>query len=100
MTEDEKKRELMAFLHENVFGPILQSEHASDRLKQGVRYTIMRMSERGPAGMIQYYWSAIVGTDRSITFAADMRREGFARFEDPGIIDEFRRRFDDDWLRS
>ena len=100
MTDDEKKEELMSFLHEHVFDPVLQSHQASDRLKQGVRYTIMRMNERDPFGMIQYYWSAIVGTDRSIPFAEDMRREGFSRFEDPGVIDEFRRRFNDDWLRS
>lgn len=32
--------------------------------------------------MIQYYWSAIIGTDRSIGFAALMRQEGFDRFEE------------------
>lgn len=95
-----KKAELMAFLHEHVFDPILESPQASERLKRGVRLTIMRMNERDPAGMVQYYWSAIVGTDRSINFAEDMRSEGFSRFEDPGIIDEFRRRFGDRWLAS
>jgi hypothetical protein len=98
MTKEEKKAEIMAFLHEHVFDPVLQSDHASTRLKQGVRYTIMRMNERNPTGMVQYYWSAIIGTDKSITFAEDMRREGFTRFEE--IFDEFRRRFNDDWLRS
>lgn len=28
--------------------------------------------------MVQYYWSAIVGTERSIGFAALMRQEGFS----------------------
>lgn len=98
--DDAKKAELMAFLHEHVFDPILDSPHASERLKQGVRLTIMRMQQRDPEGMVQYYWSAIVGTDRSMNFADDMRREGFSRFEDPGIIDEFRRRFGDHWIRS
>ena len=90
----------MAFLHEHVFDPILQSDLASNRLKQGVNYTIMRMKERDPAGMVQYYWSAIIGTERSIQFAEDMRREGFTRFEDTEVLDEFRRRFNDDWIRS
>ena len=100
MTTEAKKRELMIFLHEHVFDPILQSNLASNRLKQGVNYTIMRMKERDPAGMVQYYWSAIIGTERSIQFAEDMRREGFTRFEDPEVLDEFRRRFNDDWIRS
>jgi hypothetical protein len=51
-------------------------------------------------GMVTYYWSAIHGTDRSIRFAADMRSEGYTRFEDREILEEFRIRFGDDWLRS
>ncbi len=90
----------MAFLHERVFDPILNSPDASARLKTGVRYTIMRMNERDPLGMVQYYWSAVQGTDRSIRFADDMRVEGFTRFEDPAVLEEFRIRFGDDWIRS
>jgi hypothetical protein len=41
--------------------PILTAATASESLKMGVRYTIMRMEQRDAAGMIQYYWSAIVG---------------------------------------
>ncbi|HRK23824.1 MAG TPA: hypothetical protein PLQ11_02610 [Beijerinckiaceae bacterium] len=81
----------MDFLHERVFDPILQSRQASETLKRGVRYTIMRMNERNAAGMIQYFWSAVVGTDPSVAFASRMRAEGFDRFEE--VIDEFRQRF-------
>jgi hypothetical protein len=80
-----------------IFDPILQSRNASEKLKQGVRYTIMRMEQRDAEGMIQYYWSAIVGTERSISFAALMREEGFDRFEE--ALEEFRVRFNDDFLR-
>ena len=93
-----KEEEIMQFLHENVFDPILSSKDASENLKKGVRYTIMRLKERDALGMIQYYWSAIIGTERSIGFAQQMRAEGFTRFEE--VIDEFRDRFSDRWLRS
>ena len=86
----------MDFLHQRIFDPILQSATASDKLTQGVRYTIMRMEQRDAAGMIQYYWSAIIGTERSIGFAALMRQEGFDRFEE--ALEEFRVRFDDVFL--
>ena len=92
-----KEREIMDFLHSRVFDPILSSAQASDSLKKGARYTIMRMQERDAAGMVRYYWSAMVGTDPSIAFAARLRQEGFDRFEE--AIDEFRVRFDDRWLR-
>jgi hypothetical protein len=86
-----REQEIMDFLHEHVFDPILNSPRASAELKQGVRLTIMRLKERDAAGMVDYYWKAITGTDRSIGFAARMRREGFGRFEE--AIDEFRERF-------
>lgn len=93
-----KEEEIMQFFHENVFEPILDSPNASDTLKRGIRYTIMRLNERDAAGMIQYYWSAIVGTERSTNFAEQIKREGFTRFEE--VIDEFRRRFNDKWLKT
>jgi hypothetical protein len=55
------------------------------------------MEQRDAAGMIQYYWSAIIGTERSVGFAAQMRKERFSRFEE--ALEEFRLRFDDAFLR-
>jgi len=92
-----KEQEVMDFLHQRIFDPILQSPKASAKLKQGVRYTVMRMEQRDVAGMIGYYWSAIIGTERSIGFAELMRREGFGRFEE--ALEEFRLRFDDAFIR-
>ena len=93
-----KEDEIMAFLHERVFDPVLQAPDASESVKQGVRLTITRMRQRDAVGMMQYYWSAIVGTERSIDFAARMRDAGHTRFEE--VIDDFRSRFTDKWLRS
>jgi hypothetical protein len=94
----DKKTEILNYLHENVFDPILCSQKASGTLKKGVRLTIMRMNKLDFAGIRQYYWSALSGTDRSIRFADEMRAEGFTRFEE--ILEDFRRRFDDKWLNS
>lgn len=93
-----KKNEILAFLTNNIFQPILDSPSSSTELKQGVRYTIMRIEQLDAEGIIHYYWSAIVGTERSTEFARKMRSEGFVRFEE--VIDEFRDRFSDSWLRS
>lgn len=98
MTLDRKQKEIMDFLHDRIFDPILQSSQASNELKSGVRLTINRMERLSAAKMIQYYWSAIIGTERSIGFAARMRQEGFTRFEE--ALEEFRVRFDDNFLRT
>ena len=81
----------MDFLGDRVFNPILSSPDASESLKRGCRLTISRMSKLDAASMIQYYWSAIIGTERSIDFATQMKREGFTRFEE--VLEEFRTRF-------
>ena len=93
-----KEQEIMQFLHERVFDPVLNSPTASQKLKQGVRMTIVRMEQRDALGMVQYYWSAVTGTEKSIGFAKMMRAEGFTRFEE--TIDEFMERFSDLWLAS
>lgn len=93
-----KKDEIMQYLHTNVFDPILLSTTASESLKTGVRYTIMRMNERDAKGMMLYFWSAISGTERSTKFAKMMKKEGFTRFEE--ILEDFRDKFNDKWLRT
>jgi hypothetical protein len=93
-----KEDEIMTFLHERVFDPILKSPEAPENLKQGVRLTIARLWERDAAGMIKFYWSAIAGTERSIDFAALLRKAGFTRFEE--VVEEFNQRFNDAWLQK
>lgn len=91
-----KEQEIMQFLHERVFDPVLNSDTASTKLKQGIRMTIVRMEQRDAVGMVSYFWSAVTGTERSIGFAKSMKDEGFDRFEE--AIDEFRTRFSNLWL--
>ncbi len=93
-----KEHEIFNFLNVNVFKPILNSDEASNSLKIGVRNTTRRMKRQDAKGMIQYYWSSIVGTAKSTRFAREMKKEGFTRFEE--VIDEFRERFNDKWLRN
>ena len=93
-----KEQELMDFLYIHVFQPVLDSKTASKSLKSGVNLTKYRMEQRDAAGMIHYFWSAVVGTERSIGFAKQMKDEGFARFEE--VIEEFRIRFNDTWINS
>ncbi len=93
-----KEQELMNFLHKHVFQPVLNSPNASKELKSGINLTIARMNQRNATGMVQFFWSAVIGTERSIGFAQRMKQEGFTRFEE--VIEEFRVRFNDTWLHS
>ncbi|HEY2247181.1 MAG TPA: hypothetical protein VGH70_07050 [Bradyrhizobium sp.] len=93
-----KERQIMNFLRDRVFAAVLQSKSASAGLKSGVRLTMLRMEDRNAAGMVNYFWKAIRGTERSVGFAKKMEREGFDRFEE--ALEEFRDRFDDRFLRQ
>jgi len=95
---ESKETQILNYLMINVFNPILDSENATSALKHGVRLTISRLKLRNAAGMISYYWSAIIGTEKSTRFSKQMKKEGFVRFEE--LIEEFREKFDDKWLKS
>ena len=92
-----KEQELMAFLHEKVFDPILNSKETPANIKNGVNLTIGRMNRLSAEKMVQYFWSALA-TDNAITFSKKIKSEGLPRFED--IFEEFRDKFNDEWIRK
>lgn len=98
MLKKTKEQQIMAYLEDRVFNPVLHSPRASDRLKSGVRLTMMRLNQRNASGMISYFWSAIAGTERAIGFSALLKKEGFNRFEEE--LEEFRVLFDARFLRQ
>ena len=92
-----KEQELMAFLHERVFDPILNSPDTPADIKSGVNLTIGRINRLSAEKMIQYYWSAL-STDNAILFSKKMKNEKLPRFED--VLEEFRDRFNEKWLEE
>lgn len=91
-----KEQELMNYLHEKVFDPILNCPNVPAGIKSGVNLTIGRMNKLSAEKMIQYYWSAL-STDNAILFSKRIKNENLPRFED--VMEEFRERFNDEWLR-
>ena len=92
-----KEQEIMAFLHDKVFDPILNSKEASPNIKSGVNLTVARMSKLSAEKMVNYFWSALT-TDNAITFSKKVKAENLPRFED--VFEEFRDRFNEDWLKK
>lgn len=92
-----KEQELMSFLHQKVFNPILNSATVSSKIKSGVNLTIGRMNRLSAEKMVQYFWSALA-TENAITFSKHLKAEGLIRFED--VMEEFRDKFNDRWLRE
>lgn len=100
MRELEKQKELMDYLDEKIFNPAIKigEEKGNKTIVNGAKLTRARMSRLSAEKMIQYYWSAIIGTENSIRFADILKENGVDRFED--IYEEFRLKFNEGWLRS
>lgn len=95
---DSKQQEIMIFLHDHVFNPILSSS-TSNEIKQGVRLTITRLEkQKDAAGMVKYFWSSIAGKGNAISFSDKLKNAGHARFEE--VLEVFRKTFTDNWLRT
>jgi hypothetical protein len=92
------EQEIIDYLDKEVFNPVLRSPVAPNELKSGVRLTRLRMPQRDAKGMMHYYWSAIIGTERSTPFAKRLKAEGFTKFEE--IIDDFRDKCNTIWAKS
>ncbi len=92
-----KEGQLMNFLHEKVFDPILDSKTVPPNIKKGTNLTIVRMRRLSDEKMVQYFWSALA-TENAINFSKHLKSEGLTRFED--VMEEFREIFNDNWLRG
>jgi len=97
MSRTDKEKEILDFLHQRVFNPILDSPTSSSNTKSGVRLTIARMNKLTAERMIHYFWSALA-TDNAIQFSKRLKDEEQPRFED--VFEEFRDRFNEQWLKS
>ncbi len=93
-----KEQELVNFLDAKVFRPVLQSSAASASLKSSVTRAKFRAAQRDAMGMVHFFWASIVGIDRNVGLSNQMKDEGFDPFDI--VIQEFRTRFNDAWLKS
>ncbi len=90
-----KERQIMNFLNEYMFNPIINSPEETPFMKQGVNVTISHLENMSADEMIKYFWSTIVGMERSTHFARYFRKKEFVE-----AVEAFRKRFNDDWLKE
>ena len=83
-----REKEIMRFLDDQVFNPVLDLRTATADLKQNTVRTQKLMSRLPADRMIRFFWSAIANRP---DVAERFRGEGFPLFED--VKDEFARQF-------
>ena len=93
-----KEREILTFLYNNFFNKLLSLESMTDGLKKNVEDNIRALNDRSAEGMIRYFWSNMAGEETKKVLGKRLEDEGFVEFDK--VIEEFKIRFDDAWLRG
>ena len=100
MTEPQRCQEMDNYFNARLFEPTIKyaTDNNIKEIAQGARYTRMRMSQLDSKKKLQYFWSAIQGTEKSIKFSKLLKDNGVLRFED--ILEEVREKFNDEYFRE
>ena len=100
MTETQRCQEMDNYFNEKLFEPTIKyaTDNNIKEIAQGARYTRMRMSQLDSKKKLQYFWSAIQGTEKSIKFSKLLKDNGVLRFED--ILEEVREKFNDEYFKD
>ena len=100
MTEPQRCQEMDNYFNAKLFEPTIKyaTDNNIKEIAQGARYTRMRMSQLDSKKKLQYFWSAIQGTEKSIKFSKLLKDNGVLRFED--ILEEVREKFNNEYFKE
>ena len=100
MAEPQRCQEIDNYFNARLFEPTIKyaTDNKIKEIAQGARYTRMRMSQLDSKKKLQYFWSAIQGTEKSIKFSKLLKDNGVLRFED--ILEEVREKFNDEYFKE
>ena len=100
MTESQRCQEMDNYFNKKIFEPAIKyaEDNNIKEIAQGARYTRMRMEQLDSKKKLQYFWSAIQGTEKSIEFSKLLKNNGVLRFED--ILEEVREKFNDEYFKE
>ena len=100
MMEPQRCQEMDNYFNTKLFEPTIKyaTDNNIKEIAQGARYTRMRMSQLDSKKKLQYFWSAIQGTEKSIKFSKLLKDNGVLRFED--ILEEVREKFNDEYFKE
>ena len=100
MTEPQRCQEMDNYFNARLFEPTIKyaTDNNIKEIAQGARYTRMRMSQLDSKKKLQYFWSAIQGTEKSIKFSKLLKDNGVLRFED--ILEEVRVKFNSEYFKE
>ena len=93
-----KKDELLHFLENRLFEPILSSPIASDELKYDFSSMKSTINQFSTEGILRYFWTTMTNDEVQMVFTDRLEDEAFIDFT--AFLNDFKSYFTYDWLRS
>lgn len=93
-----KKEELLTFLNQQLFDPILQSPYASDELKCDFQHMLTTISNFSVEGILIYFWTTMTNSEMQMIFSHRLEEEVSLDFH--LFLNTFNSYFTYEWLRS
>lgn len=93
-----KKEELLYFLQDNLFNPILNSPLASSELKFDFSAMLASIKDFSAEGIVLYFWTTMDHQEVHMVFSERLYHEASLDFSN--FIEAFKSQFTYDWLLS
>ncbi len=93
-----KKEQLLNFLDENLFNPIILAPYVSSQLKKDFSHTREMLKDFSAEGILYYMWNTFANKDSEIIISNRLMDEGFKLYDQ--VLTTFKQEFSYEWLLS
>lgn len=92
----DKKQELLDFLREELFNPVIDSPYTSSQLKYDFSHMLLLLKDFSAEGILLYVWNSLASTEVKMVLANRLMDEGFYNYDE--ILNTFKEHFTYEWL--
>jgi hypothetical protein len=93
-----KKQELLNFLQEELFYPVILSPYMSEELKYDFATILETIKHFSAEGILLYFWNMMANDEVQMIFSNRLMDEGFYNYS--ALVDTFKHHFTYEWLIS
>ena len=93
-----KKQELLEFLQQELFNPIIDSPYVSLELKYDFITILDTLRNFSAEGILLYFWNMMANEEVQMIFSNRLMDEGFYNY--PDLVTTFKNHFTYEWLLS
>lgn len=93
-----KKQQLLNFLNENIFDPIISAPYASSQLKDDFLSMKEMLKNFSAKGILSFVWTSLFNEENEVILCNRLVDEGLHCYT--SVITTFKKNFSYEWLRS